>query len=74
MVGFNYPLSLSGNESRKKELRYDSIHRANEKARKEAHEEYVRKMARDIVNSGRRERSRDNMRGWEPAWAILYCE
>ena len=38
-----------------------------EKAQKAEHEEYVRKMARDIVNSGRRERSRDNMRGWDPA-------
>ena len=39
-----------------------------EKAWKEAHEEYVRKMARDIVNSGRSENRRSsNMRGWDPA-------
>lgn len=42
----------------------DSIKQAN----KEAHEEYIRKMARDIVNSGRSEkRKSNNMRGWDPA-------
>lgn len=36
--------------------------------RKREHEEYVRKMARDIVNSGRNDSRRsDNMRGWDPA-------
>lgn len=36
--------------------------------RKKEHEEYVRKMARDIVNSGRNDSRRsDNMRGWDPA-------
>ena len=36
--------------------------------RKKEHEEYVRKMARDIVNSGRNDgRRSDNMRGWDPA-------
>ena len=37
-------------------------------AQKKEHEEYVRKMARDIVNSGRSDRRKqDNMRGWDPA-------
>ena len=36
--------------------------------RKREHEEYVRKMARDIVNSGRNDSRRsNNMRGWDPA-------
>lgn len=36
--------------------------------RKKEHEEYVRKMARDIVNSGKKDSRRsDNMRGWDPA-------
>ena len=36
--------------------------------RKKEHEEYVRKMARDIVNSGRNDSRRsNNMRGWDPA-------
>ena len=36
--------------------------------RKREHEEYVRKMARDIVNSGKNDSRRsDNMRGWDPA-------
>ena len=36
--------------------------------RKKEHEEYVRKMARDIVNSGKNDSRRsDNMRGWDPA-------
>ena len=42
----------------------DSIKEVREKE----HEEYVRKMARDIVNSGRNDSRRsDNMRGWDPA-------
>lgn len=42
----------------------DSIKEAQEKA----HEEYIRKMARDIVNSGKNDRKRsNNMRGWDPA-------
>ena len=42
----------------------DSIKEAREKA----HEEYIRKMARDIVNSGKNDRKRsNNMRGWDPA-------
>lgn len=37
-------------------------------AQKKAHEEYIRKMARDIVNSGKNDRKRsNNMRGWDPA-------
>lgn len=36
--------------------------------RKKEHEEYVRKMARDIVNSGKNDSRRsNNMRGWDPA-------
>ena len=36
--------------------------------RKKEHEEHVRKMARDIVNSGKNDSRRsDNMRGWDPA-------
>ena len=36
--------------------------------RKREHEEYVRKMARDIVNSGKNDSRRsNNMRGWDPA-------
>ena len=55
-------------ESRKEQLRWDSIYRAKEKARKLEHEEYIRKMARDIVNSGKKDtRKSDNMRGWDPA-------
>ena len=42
----------------------DSIKEVREKE----HEEYVRKMARDIVNSGRNDSRRsNNMRGWDPA-------
>ena len=42
----------------------DSIKEVREKE----HEEYVRKMARDIVNSGKKDSRRsDNMRGWDPA-------
>ena len=42
----------------------DSIKEVREKE----HEEYVRKMARDIVNSGKNDSRRsDNMRGWDPA-------
>ena len=42
----------------------DSIKRAQE----EAHEEYIRKMARDIVNPGKGNKKRsNNMRGWDPA-------
>ena len=36
-------------------------------AQKKEHEEYIRKMARDIVNSGRSSSRSDNMRGWDPA-------
>ena len=55
--------------------RFDSIHAAYwreqdsiKEVRKKEHEEYVRKMARDIVNSGKNDSRRsDNMRGWDPA-------
>ena len=53
--------------SYKERYERDSIRRAEEKAQKEAHEEYIRKMARDIVNSGRSSSRGDNMRGWDPA-------
>ena len=36
-------------------------------AQKKEHEEHIRKMARDIVNSGRSSSRSDNMRGWDPA-------
>ena len=41
---------------------------SSKEVREKEHEEYVRKMARDIVNSGRNDSRRsDNMRGWDPA-------
>lgn len=54
---------------------FDSIRAASRReqdsikeVRKREHEEYVRKMARDIVNSGKNDSRRsDNMRGWDPA-------
>lgn len=39
-------------EGRRKQREYDSISRVLEKERKEAHDAYIRQMARDIVNSG----------------------
>ena len=46
------------------EKEQDSIKRAQE----EAHEKYIRKMARDIVNPGKGSKKRsNNMRGWDPA-------
>ncbi len=44
-------------EGRRKQREYDSIHRVLEKERKEAHDAYIRQMARDIVNSGSKGRN-----------------
>lgn len=44
-------------EGRRRQREYDSISRVREKERKEAHDAYIRQMARDIVNSGSKGRN-----------------
>ena len=72
---------MQRSESKAREMTPEERHRSDsiraaywreqdsiKEVRKREHEEYVRKMARDIVNSGRNDSRRsNNMRGWDPA-------
>ena len=72
---------MQRSESKAREMTPEERHRSDsiraaywreqdsiKEVREREHEEYVRKMARDIVNSGKNDSRRsNNMRGWDPA-------